>query len=146
MFSPFYTPVEEKRRLTNNKGIAMAQWKIANRNGSFVNLPRLPFTCKISRALHLAEPVLLGRQTNYMLFSKFLKFTIDQNIENFVAVNGDTALLQSCQCIQGGFFGQSLFQGGLWGCKKSGSHSFPGRSLLLSTNVLNDSIDQISVH
>ena len=48
--------MEEERRLTNNKGIAMAQWKIANRNGSFVNPPRLPFSCEISGALHLAEP------------------------------------------------------------------------------------------
>ena len=34
----------------------MAQWKIVNRNDGFVNPPRLPFSCEISGALHLAEP------------------------------------------------------------------------------------------
>ena len=48
--------MEEERRLTNNKGITMAQWKIVNRNDGFVNPPRLPFFCEISEALHLAEP------------------------------------------------------------------------------------------
>ena len=47
--------MEEERRLTNNKGITMAQWKIVNRNDGFVNPPRLPFSCEISGALHLAE-------------------------------------------------------------------------------------------
>ena len=41
----------------------MAQWKIVNRNGSFVNPPRLPFCCVISEALLLAQPGLTaGRQ------------------------------------------------------------------------------------
>ena len=48
--------MEEERRLTNNKGITMAQWKIVNRNDGFVNPPPLPFSCEISGALHLAEP------------------------------------------------------------------------------------------
>ena len=38
------------------KDITMAQWKIVNRNGSFVNPPRLPFCCEISEALLLAQP------------------------------------------------------------------------------------------
>ena len=47
--------MEEERMLTNNKGITMAQWKSVNRNNAFVNPPRLPFSCEISGALHLAE-------------------------------------------------------------------------------------------
>ena len=52
----FYTPMDEEKRLTNDKGITMAQRKVVNQNNSFVNPPRLPFTHKISGALHLVEP------------------------------------------------------------------------------------------
>ena len=34
----------------------MAQWKILNRNSSFVNPTRLPVSCEISGALLLALP------------------------------------------------------------------------------------------
>ena len=64
--------MEEERRLTNNTGIAMAQWKIANRNGSFVNLPQLPFSCEISGALHLAEPGLTAGRLSGRLSDKNL--------------------------------------------------------------------------
>ena len=39
----------------------MAQQKIVDRNYSFVNPLRLPFSCKISGALHLAELGLTAR-------------------------------------------------------------------------------------
>ena len=50
----------------------MAQWVSRIRNNIFVNPPPLPLLCKISGALHLAQPGLTawagrlaGRQTKY---------------------------------------------------------------------------------
>ena len=67
------------------KGIAMAQWVNRLRNNIFVNLPPLPLSCEISRALHLAQPGLMaGRladeiQVNFKIFKigcrlKYLSF------------------------------------------------------------------------
>ena len=49
------------------KGIAMAHWVNRLRNSIFVNPPPLPLSCKISGALHLAEPGLTaGRQAGWL--------------------------------------------------------------------------------
>ena len=67
MFSPSYTPMEEERKPWTMKGITMAQWKILNRNNSFVNPTRLPVSCEISGAVHLAQPGLTwGRQAGWL--------------------------------------------------------------------------------
>ena len=48
------------------KGIAMAQWVNCLWNNIFVNPPPLPLSCKISGALHLAQPGLTaGRQADW---------------------------------------------------------------------------------
>ena len=45
----------------------MAQWVNCLRNKIFVNLPPLPLLCKISGALHLAQPGLTaGRQAGWL--------------------------------------------------------------------------------
>ena len=63
------------------KGIAMAQWVNCLRNSIFVNPPPLPWSCKISGALHLAEPGLTagwqaGWLTIYGLVSKFSNLAV----------------------------------------------------------------------
>ena len=106
MFSPSYTPMEEERKLMNNKGITMVQWKILNRNSSFVNPPRLPFCCEISGALLLAQPGLTagrqagrlaGRQTIISLlkfFSSFCNSTSNVYFKRLKMFLGLTALYQ----------------------------------------------------
>ena len=63
----------------------MAQWVNRLRNNIFVNPPPLPLSCKISGALHLAQPGLTtgwlagwlaGRLTKYRRISKFSKLAI----------------------------------------------------------------------
>ena len=70
--------MEEERRLTNNKGITIAQWKTVNRNDGFVSPPPLgplPVSCEISGALHLAEPgIKAGRQAGRRLSHSLRNF------------------------------------------------------------------------
>ena len=59
----------------------MAQWVNRLRNNIFVNPPPLPLSCKISGALHLAQPGLTagwlaGRLTKYKRISKFSKLAV----------------------------------------------------------------------
>ena len=56
------------------KGITMAQWKILNRNSSFIKPPRLPFCCEISEALLLAQPGLTaGRPDEIRVYLEIFK-------------------------------------------------------------------------
>ena len=98
MFSPSYTPMEEERKPWTMKGITMAQWKILNRNNSFVNPTRLPVSCEISGAVHLAQPGLTwgrqaGRQTKCWRISNILKLAVDRSIRHFALFNQGTASL-----------------------------------------------------
>ena len=84
----------------------MAQWVNCLRNNIFVNPLPLPLLCKISGALHLAQPGLTaGWQTKYRRFSKFSKLAVGRNIRLVASFNQGTALLQPYQCIPVGFFG-----------------------------------------
>ena len=58
----------------------MAQWVNRLRNNIFINLQPLPLSCKISGALHLAQPGLTaswlaGRQAGWLTkYRRILKF------------------------------------------------------------------------
>ena len=61
-FTPCLRNIEEQGK---GKGITMVQWVNRVRNKIFVNPLPLPLPCKISGALHLAQPGLMaGRQAD----------------------------------------------------------------------------------
>ena len=96
----------------------MAQWVNRLRNKIFVNPPPLPLLCKISGALHLAQPGLTaGRQAARQARPSVRPADeIQVNFEIFKVgcrskystcrfVNQGTASFQPYQCIPAGFFG-----------------------------------------
>ena len=79
----------------------MVQWANRLRNNILVNPLPLPLLCKISGALHLAQPGLTAgwlADEIQLIFENF-KFTIDQKYRLFASFNKGAALLQLYQCI-----------------------------------------------
>ena len=85
----------------------MAQWVNRLRNKIFVKPPPLPLLCKISGALHLAQPGLTAGwladeiQVNFEIFNVGCR----SKYSTCRFVNQGTASLQPYQCIPAGFFG-----------------------------------------
>ena len=83
---------------------------------------------------------LAGWLTIYGLVSKFWNLAVGWNIRVFALFNWGTASLRPNQCIPAGIFGYKPIGRLVLKCEFFGSRMISDQSLLLSTNVLNDSM------
>jgi len=89
------------------KANSMMQWIEYNRNKTFINLPSLPWKSEISAAIHLAQPgVTAGRQIKSRGILKFLKFTVQRNLQLFALFNQGTASLEQLVLMYSRWFFQ----------------------------------------
>ena len=84
------------------KGITMAQWKILNRNSSFINPPRLPFCCEISGALLLAQPGLMAGRLSDEICVYLEIFKIRYN-SKYLLYSLRLPEIQLCYCTTNAF-------------------------------------------